>query len=94
MIVDSNLVHIKVHVFPTWIVDCEESIIFSVIGNSELALDVLQCQNIGDGSFIELYLTISLYIGFVVSLNGSNIPFYCHGLICFPESYDKPLVTE
>ena len=60
----SVLVNIKVHVFPGWLVDCEYTIIVSIIGNSELAIDVLQRQNVGDGLFIKLYFNISLYIVF------------------------------
>ena len=57
VIVEYILVNIKVNVFHICLVDCEYSII-------ELALSILKCQNVGDGSFIEPCLTISLYMRF------------------------------
>ena len=74
--------------------DYEESIIIAVIGNSELDLENIRHQNVGDVSFIKPYLIISLYIGFAGSLNGSTINFYCNVLFCCPDYCYKTLVTE
>ena len=94
MIVESVLLYIKLHVLPSCIVEVEDSTVVSVIGNSELALEFLQIQNVGGGSFIKLYLTIYFYICFAGSLNCTTIPFYCYGLICCPESCEKTPVAE
>ena len=94
MVVEYVLVNIKVRVLPAYIMDCEDFFIVAIIGNSELALDVLQLQNVGDGSFIEPYLIISLYIGFMGSIDGYTIHFYCHGIIYCSYSCNKPLVTK
>ena len=94
VIAESVLVNIKVHFLGSCLLDCEYSTIVAIIGKSKLSLDVLQRQNVGGVSFIKPYLTISLYIGFTGSLNGSVIPSYCHGLICCPDFCDKHLVTE
>ena len=75
------LVCVKEYVFLVWLLDREDSIIISIICNSELELGVLQCQNVGDRSFIKLYITIPLYILFAGSLDVSTTYFNCHGVI-------------
>ena len=81
MVVYFVLVCVKEYVFLVWLLDREDSIIIYIICNSELELGDLQCQNVGDGSFIKLYITIPLYILFAGSLDGSTIYFNCHGVI-------------
>ena len=67
--------YIKLHVLTGRLVDCEDPIIVSVIGNSEIALDGLKCQKFGDALFIKPYLEISFCKGFTGDRNGSTITF-------------------
>ena len=94
MLLESDLVHVKVHVFTAWVLGCEESIAVAIIYNYEPALKVFSDKFFCDGSFIEPYLTIPLYIGFVGSLNRSIISFECHGIICCPRSCENILVEK
>ena len=91
---ESALVHIKLHGLFVWSMECEESIIVAVIGKYELAIDVLQRQNVGDGLFIKPHLIILLYIGFMGSINGLIIYFCYHVLICCTGYCGKPIVDE
>ena len=43
------LVIIQMQVFATWLLECEDSIIVDIIGNSELYIDVIRFQNVGYG---------------------------------------------
>ena len=62
MIVNSAPVNIKVHALTIWIVDYEESVTVTIICYSELVLDIIQCQNVGDYLLIKPYLTTPFYI--------------------------------
>ena len=86
--------HFKVNVFPIRLVDRKYPVIFAFICDSELAIDVLQFQNIGDGSFIKPYLTIPFYVRFSGSINDYYIYPNYHGLICCTNSCYKLLVAE
>ena len=78
MVGESSLCMLNLQVFPVWILDYEDSVIFDNICNSDLALGVIQCQNFGGGLFIKTYLTIYFSISFAGALNGSIIYFDCH----------------
>ena len=80
--------------FPVCLMECKYSAIIAIIFYSKIQLDILQCQNFDDGSFIKPYLTIPFYVVFVGGIDSSTISFHYHGLICCPDSCYKLLVTE
>ena len=64
MVVDSILVDIKVHILSNNIVYFEDSVIINITCDLELALDILQCQNIGDLFINKPYLTTPFHMSF------------------------------
>ena len=86
--------HVKVNVLPFQLVDCKDIITITIICDSELEIDVLQCKNVCDGLFIKPYLAIPFYINFVVSFYNYFILFNCRGLVFCTNSFYKLLVAE
>ena len=48
VVVESILVHVQVYVLTVQLVRSKDSSIISIICDPELALGIIQCQNVGD----------------------------------------------
>ena len=90
VVVDSVLVHTKVHICTIWLLEGEYYIIFTILIHLELVLRVIQCHNIGDDLFVKPHLTIPFHIIFMCGLDDTTISINCHklnGLHTFETSF-------
>ena len=81
----SVVVHHKVHVGLTGMMDDEISARIAVIGDTINSLQVLERKNVGDAVRIEPHITIALNAGFLAGLDGSAVGLQSHGFFDVPD---------
>ena len=73
VVLESVLVNNKLYVLTVRIVEYKDYVIIAIIWDSKLVINVLQWQNVGDGSLIKIHLTTTFYISFAGGIDGCTI---------------------
>jgi hypothetical protein len=75
-------------------VDYERAITIRIVGDSELLLDILQGEYIGDGFRMEPYFTIVPNMGLRIGGKITTIAVNSHAVIGLPDTGNEVTVAE